>query len=531
MESDREHEVPSLNGPRWAKLALRDEASLRQAEVDADNIARAVAVIMMVNERDAVIEEFSDRVDAVKAAIWPSDPLEGYGLHASFGAFLVTRFAMTTVGAAQTGLRHEPMAPSALVNALVGQRVPRAQVLATIGDFSGASSDFEARKQGLDASRIAGLAERSLTLRERNEALSQVVFSPRCLARLASSMRLIHAVRRLLPVLPPVELGDRLVAAMAALVLHEPERAIELAGDEESLGLSVVRELAEAIRALEAGVGPSFSGVLPGPETASPDPDSLLADAASSSSNDTDDLFNQEGESDEEAEGVRVRDFIPRSPRWGETEPSVSEGWFMAFQRGYWGQANADLHHSSLGLRSPRSHFIWPPIPPDDRVLEQVVQELEEEPREVEESFEPLQVLADPSVWRDAVNLRPIFSTTQKALRAVLNAAEGNVPTSASVETSGDLAWVVRRMRAIALASQGYLLGAQEAVRAFADRDRAAPEYRWAKERWLMLGRPEGRADPIPHEACRQAASKLVYDLAEQTARTVARDRRLFADS
>ena len=100
----------------------------------------------------------------------------------------------------------------------------------------------------------------------------------------------------------------------------------------------------------------------------------------------------------------------------------------------------------------------------------------------------------------------------------VAGAAEGRVPAVSDVEEAGDLAWVVRRARALGLLVQGDPQSAVEAAQPHAPEE--APELRWASD---LLVRYVGRVPaPVGPEEARPAAAALVADVAHQLSRTLA---------
>ena len=101
--------------------------------------------------------------------------------------------------------------------ALVEHGLDELTAQSVLGDWAAVRADFVGNTDGLATSVIAGLAERTLARRERDDALSQVAYSPRCLARLASTCNLLAAVRAILPELPPGEMGARFVSSVASI--------------------------------------------------------------------------------------------------------------------------------------------------------------------------------------------------------------------------------------------------------------------------------------------------------------------------
>src|SRR5204862_5613253 len=126
------------------------------------------------------------------------------------------------------GLRHEPLSREGLLEDLLELGVSRERALAVIGDWQRIDPGFAPDPMGLDVSRIAGLAECSLTARERSRALSQIAYSARCLSRLASTINVLSVLRMVLPVLPPEQMGAKELTAFFAIALEQPDRALAL---------------------------------------------------------------------------------------------------------------------------------------------------------------------------------------------------------------------------------------------------------------------------------------------------------------
>src|SRR5262245_6828959 len=93
----------------WPGVGRKDEAATRQARAEAHELARALAAHSIAVERDAVVEEFAERVKTFEVTLWPFDALAGYKLHSSLGAYLVARVAVGMVPSGSHALRHEPL--------------------------------------------------------------------------------------------------------------------------------------------------------------------------------------------------------------------------------------------------------------------------------------------------------------------------------------------------------------------------------------------------------------------------------------
>lgn len=496
----------------WSALAAGHESAKTQANTEVRTLARALAAQSVVFDKEAEALDLEDRLEAIHGSIWPAQPLEGYGLHSSLGAFLVTKVAVGLVPSVRKGLRKEALKPKAILHALFEQGVAEPTGLSMLGTFSAAPLDFKPIDQGLSSSLLAGLAERTLTKAERERALAQVAVSPRCLSRFASAAALLAQIRGLLPVLPPAALGSRFTAMMAALAFGLPERALELDDrDEQSVDLLTLRELAHAMAALGRAERPSFTnepGLVVPPSAPPLAPKPHEADALLDGGN-TDaafqDAFFQERERSEDVLDIveeRVErphgppktpveaGTLPRPARFGEG-PRLREDELERFAaRLEEARGGSRTRWLGLGLLKPSPRVLPIPTPPDERFLT-------EQPEAV---------------------LLSLFPPIRSVLRSVVHAAEGRPPTPASVAAAGDLEWVMRRAETLAMVVRGDLTGAERAAQGLPPG--ASPEARWAADRRLRFG--EREAEPVAAEEARPMAAGLVADLAHQLGRTLA---------
>jgi hypothetical protein len=515
-------------------LSRREPSAVADATAQAEELVRALAALGVIIDKDAVVEEVDARARALLATLWPERPLDGYQLHGSLGAYAIAKVAVAMVPAGSGALRHEPLKRTMLVHHLVEGGAEEATVASVLGDWAGASADFVAEPRGLDVSRLAGLAERTLTRSERDLALAQVAWSPRCLARFAATLQLLAATRRLLPLFPSSILGHELGIAAAGLALGRPERVLELLGARAERGILLAfRELAAAQWALArreaAQLEPAPELSLPEFEPRTARADAPVVDGAERASEDDEDDVLQvvEERIAASASADLPRMFEPaaepRPAQWAEVPPLSSE------HLSNWKAARADAvsvtarRRTLLGLAllAPPPTSLPVPIPPDVRVLASHFGP-DDEP-----GNEPTQRISWPptdATMAAAVRAaRPdpveaLAPPVRAALRAVVAAAEGLAPSAAAVALSGDLSWVLARARALALVSRGDLAGAREALSGVPDD--AAPEGRWARERALRAG--SHPAEPVSPEEARAAAAALVGDLAHQLARTIA---------
>src|SRR5688572_2516463 len=143
----------------WAGIGGRKEEATTRAKEEARELARALAAHSIAVEKDAVVEEFSERASAIEATIWPHDALFGYKLHSSLGAFFVARVAVGMVPSGSHALRHEPLRRESLFAGMSELGVGEATALSVLGDWKGVPTGFRGDRDGIDTSMIAGLAE------------------------------------------------------------------------------------------------------------------------------------------------------------------------------------------------------------------------------------------------------------------------------------------------------------------------------------------------------------------------------------
>lgn len=495
----------------WAALSAGNDSAKGQASDEARTLARALAAQSVVFDKEAEALDLEDRLEAIYGTIWPAQPLEGYGLHSSLGAFLVTKVAVGLVPAVRKGLRKEALKAKGILHALEEHGVAEPTGISMLGAFAGVPPDFKGSDQGLTTSLLAGLAERTLTRAERDRALAQVAYSPRCLTRLSSAAALLAQIRDLLPVLPPAALGARFTAMMAALSFGLPERALELDDpSDDDLPLLTVRELAQVVLALSRAERPQLSNEgLALPQIAPPRaPKPHEADALFGGGNTDaafrDAFFQEKDRSEDVLEIVEERadptsgrptlpleaGSLPRPTRFGDG-PRLRDDELAAFVERLEG-ARGGRRTSWLGLKllKPAPTVLPIPTPPDEQTL----------------SDQP-----------DAV-LRALFPPIRAVLRAIVQAAEGRPPTEVSLSSAGDLEWAMRRAEALALVVRGELEAAERAVEGLPAG--ASPEARWAADRLLRFGQRE--PEPVSAEEARPMAAALVADLAHQLGRTLA---------
>ncbi|MEQ9500526.1 MAG: hypothetical protein RIT81_26880 [Deltaproteobacteria bacterium] len=540
METQTEP-APGVPAPfSWSALERRAPGAETSAEDEAREIARALTAHSIVVDPEAVIEEYDDRFASILSTVWGDEPVDGYGLHASLGAFIVAKVAVGMVPAGHTGLRHEPLRRSGIHHVLVDHGIDASTADSILGDFEAVSADFKGNKKGLPPSLLAGLAERTLSRAERNRALSQVAYSPRCLARLAATSNLLSATRAILPVLPPTTLGPRVSTAVTAIVLGRSDRVLALFGtDAKALSLATFIEIAVAREALARAQAPELEddafvlvppleadATTPHEADAALDNDKtdILDEAFDTSGDDEDDVLEIVEERVDPDAGVE-EEAAPRAAvavaRWGATDAPLDDDTLEAWRTKLEAAATlAARRHALLGLSPAVVPQTVAPvaIPPDERILRKAALEQgDEEQEERTERIDLASVMAESRRDLDNGPYDALFPVVRGLLRAAVAAADGRAPTADAIEEAGDAAWATRRIRALALVVQAQLDAAREVTASLSDA--AAPEGRWAKDRLMRYGDDAERIGP---QEARPAAAALVEDLAIQLARTIA---------
>lgn len=516
----------------WSRLAKGGSAEHDSARAEALELARALAAQTIVLEHDAVIEELPDRIRAITETVWPATPLQGYQLHSSLGAYAVAKVAWGWAPSGHVGLRHEPLDREGLLEDLLEHGVDRERATAVLGEWQRIEPGFVPDPAGLDVSRVAGLAECALTREERKRALSQVAYSARCLARLASTINVLSVLRAVLPVLSPEQLGPKVLTGLFAIALHRPDRALELIGDRhETLAVHTLAELALALVSLSRGQKPLLGeeGML------------LVPD----SEDQTDDVPAKEsaGQEDRDNEGDDVLEIVeerldhrlkpapppapfgsgslPRTPSWaapGISESrSISDDELEEWNKKARATRGALSKRSTLlGLRLPLAGATVLPIalPPDQRMVQLAAPQ--DGASDVTERVPAFVLLSLEAYPRSGSPMDAVFPPVRGALRAILKALDGHGPSEEAIKNAGDLRWVMLRARALARIVEGDLESAINALSGLPLG--AAPESTWANDR-LRRYRRSVRARS---EEARALASGLITDLGHQLGRTIA---------
>jgi hypothetical protein len=509
----------------WSRLAKGGQVEHETARAEAMELARALATQTIVLEHDAVIEELPDRVRAIAETVWPSSPLQNYQLRSSLGAFSVAKVAWGWAPSGHIGLRHEPLDRDGLLEDLLEHGVDSEHARAVLADWLKVEPGFAPDPAGLDVSRVAGLAEGSLTREERRRALSQVAYSGRCLSRLASTINVLSVLRTVLPVLAPESFGAKVTTALAALALHRPDRALELIGDRhETLAVHTVAELAVALEALTRNQRPLLGdeGMMLVPELETDTAD--LSSKTAEQEDNGDDVLEIVEERIDRGKGPPPSPFgagaLPRPPRF--TSPGLSaepledrelEAWVAKTS-----SARSLLSKRSglLGLRLQEAGATVLPIaiPPDERMVSLML--APSDGGDVTERIPAFVTMALEAYPRTNSPLDAVFPIVRGALRSILTALDGRGPSEEALKNAGDLRWLLLRARALASIVEGQLEDALVALSGLPPG--SAPEATWAHDRLRRYRRSVRARD----EEARELAASLVSDLAQQLGRTIA---------
>ena len=475
----------------WRGLTAEEPEVLAAASSEVEMFVRALAAYGVIVDRDAVPSELEDRQSTLRTKLWPSRPLEEYGLHSSLGAFLTTKVAVDLVPTGHLGLRPEHLDPAGVRRSLSEHGLSEASAQSLVGDWAGESDGFRGDPNGLPLSTLAGLAARTLTKNERSAALSQVAASPRDLARLAAASSLLTVVRSVLPLLPIPSLGPRYDLAVVGLSVGRGDRVADLLAEPADVLQAALKELAEAMAKLSKAEPYSF------------ELDSQVSLPASL----TADLWNEDTEDDGIIDIVEEAGPLISACRWRHDAVDVQdlEAWQASMRR--WRAVDG-----ALGLRMPAvpPTLAPSPVPPDAGLVQHAIG--------APSSDLMMQAgLQSPKyAWRGDP-LDALAPVVRGGLRMVASAAEGYVPTTGAQDRAGDMGWLVRRATALAAVVNGDLQTAIDATGALAPG--AAPERRWAQDRARRFGgRP---AEPASAQDARPMAAALLSDLAQQLARTI----------
>ncbi len=462
----------------WRGLTAAEPEALAAASTEVEVFVRALAAYGVIFDPDGLPSELEDRQNTIRAKLWPAQPLDGFGLHASLGAFLVTKVAVDLVPTGHLGLRPEHLSPEGLVKSLTDQGLAYPAARAITGDWPGEPEGFVGDHQGLPMSVLAGLAARTLTRDERHYALAQVAASPRDAARLAAATSLLLATRQVLPLLPVPPLGPVYDIAVVGLSVGRGDRVAALLRAPEDVLQAALKELGEASAALSVG------------EAYAPGVDRQVCMPLSSQG-------PWDDEQTDPAHGLDVEGALRRACRWRAA--TAPQDVLEAFDTTLW-----RCEKGALGLRwaVPAPTVVAFSVPPDASLVGGLSDTVDLE--------------GPPFAWRDDA-LDAIAPVVRGAVRVVAAAAEGEAPPPLALERAGGLEWLVRRAAALAAVVRGDLSEAIEMTEPLPSG--STPERRWAQDRRRRYG---GRdAEPVAPQDARPMAAALVGDLAHQFARTV----------
>jgi hypothetical protein len=238
-----------------------DRAQLDEAGVpdQVRRLTQLVTACELLDEPESVLAEFEPRLESILARLWNDAPLTEFHQKSSVGAYLVSRYAVAWVPDGLSARRHAPLARERLVEALTEAGLRTAQAEALVGSWRSAGDAPPPEDQTLDIGAIAGLAERSLTGPERDAALHRVAWSPRDLARVVASAKLVDRIRCALPWAPPRDLSAGFAIAAADVPFRQPRRRLRLLEPLTDPWVRAVVELAAAEDALRRGDGPALA--------------------------------------------------------------------------------------------------------------------------------------------------------------------------------------------------------------------------------------------------------------------------------
>lgn len=474
----------------WRGLTAAEPEAVAAASMEAEIFVRALAAYGVVIDADAVPSELDDRQSTLRAKLWGPDPLEGYGLHASLGAYLVTKVAVDLVPTGHLGLRPEHLRPEGVRTALVDQGLSASAAGSVVGDWAGPPPGFQGDPAGLGLSMLSGLAARTLTREERTAALAQVAASPRDLARLAASAGLLAAVRMVLPLLPIPSLGPAYDLAVVGLSVGRGDRVAKLLDPPIDVFHAALQEMGAASAALVAGQ----------PWVVESDEQVAIPTALAA------DLWTDDDDDD-------VLDIVEEGPlvsvcQWrdGAVRLDDLDIWQSRLQQ--WQAAGGTL---GLRIPAPEPTVSGSPVPPEAGLVRLAVF-----PPIGEESTDRIELTERRYSWRGDP-LDALAPVVRAAVRIIAAAAEGQAPMPGVLDRAGDLAWLVRRATALASVVTGDLHQAVEVTRHLPPG--AAPERRWAQDRLRRFG--DHMPLPAEPEESRPMGAALIGDLAHQVARTI----------
>lgn len=215
---------------------------------DVERLTRLVAATELLDEPEAVLDDFEPRRAAIEARLKADAPQ--FRQRSSLGAFLVTRYACAWVPEGLPLRRHAPLTPEGFRKALLEGGLSPVQAEAILGPWVGPEESPPPEAEELPVGDIAGLAERSSTQPERQAALNLAAWSPRDLARLIASARLVDRVRCALPWAPAEGASSEIAVAAADVSYLQPHRRVRLLRGASDPWVQALVDLAETEDAL-----------------------------------------------------------------------------------------------------------------------------------------------------------------------------------------------------------------------------------------------------------------------------------------
>jgi hypothetical protein len=190
--------------------------------VELDRLAHALAGAALLHGADAELEEYDANLEILRERLVQLAQADGFAHQSSFAAYLVAAYATEWVPSGLATFRRTPLGREGLERAMADAGVDPTRVEALLGRGSepetadaGGSTEAEVGAVELDANRLAGLAERTLTRPEHVQALRRAARSPRDTARMATAARWVGRIRDGLSGLPADLRPERTVAALA----------------------------------------------------------------------------------------------------------------------------------------------------------------------------------------------------------------------------------------------------------------------------------------------------------------------------
>lgn len=228
---------------------------------EVERLTRLVAACELLDEAESVLDDFEPRLATIQARLWTEAPFTQFRQRSSVGAFLVTRYAVAWVPDGLALRRHAPLGRDAFAKTLTDAGLGPGRAEALLGPWRGPEATAPSDEE-VEVGILAGLAERSLTGPERDHALSRVAWSPRDLARLVASAKLVDRIRCALPWAPPKGLTVGVAIAAADVPYRQPRRRVRLLASVADPWVRAVVDLAETEDALRRGDGAALAQML-----------------------------------------------------------------------------------------------------------------------------------------------------------------------------------------------------------------------------------------------------------------------------